>query len=160
MRICRIILVIIVMFGTGTACWPAGATGPRVEVQQSDRMGDWVSVTVLLVSDEAVEVEFRPDEVWLELADGSKAEVWRWSTFFPEASADLKKGDRIAQVGTEVGGKVLALSFLDLQEGSEATIAVSLAPGVSQEAKLFFELESRSQPKRLRFGGLEPAAVP
>jgi hypothetical protein len=123
-------------------------------------VGDWVAVTVSLVSDDAGEVEFRPDEVWLELADGSKADVWRWSTFFPEASANLKKGDRITQVGTDIGGEVLALSFLDLQAGSEATIEVPLTPDVSQEAKLFFQSESRSKPKRLAFGGLQPVPVP
>jgi hypothetical protein len=144
----------------GTACRPAAAEGPHVKIQRSEQKGEWVALTISVASDEPAEVEFRPGEVWLELADGSKAEVWRWSTFFSEASANLKKGDRITQVGTDIGGEVLALSFLELQPGSEATIVVPLTPGASQEAKLFFQSPSRSEPKRLQFGVLGPAPMP
>jgi hypothetical protein len=88
----RISFALIAAIATGgTACRPAAAEGPHVKIQQSEEKGEWVALTISLSSDEPAEVEFRPGEVWLDLADGSKAEVWRWSTFFPEASEGVDK---------------------------------------------------------------------
>ena len=137
----------------------AGVASPRLEVVESTRVGQWIKVKVKLVSDQAAEVAFAPKDVFIELTDGSKARKWRWETFFPEASADLSKGDRMTSEGIKVDGKLVSLSHLILGEASATTIKVPLAPGKPQEAVLYFEVLPGAKASRLMLGNLSPAKL-
>ena len=157
----RIVLTLAVLVGTlaGMNAAAPGTEQPRLQVLESARLGEWINLKVRLVADTAAKVEFAPKDLFLEMIDGSHLGEWRWETFFPGASANLKKGDQITSIGTKVGDKILALSDVQLAAGSTATLTVSLAAGVAQEAVLFFQVTSRGKPARLRVGGLAPAEM-
>lgn len=161
MRTSRVVLTLTALMGTLAAMNGAAPGGgqPRVEVLESAQLAEWIKVKVRLVADATAKVEFAPKDVYLEMSDGSHLAEWRWETFFQEASANLKKGDRITSIGTRVGDKILALSYVKLGEESTATLTVALAARVAQEAVLFFRAGSAGKPARLRVGGLAPAEM-
>jgi hypothetical protein len=158
MRACKLMFTLSLLVVPTLA--PAAGVGPHLQVVgPTARVGQWIKVKVQLVSDRVEEVEFAPKDVFVELTDGSKANVWRWESFFPEASANLKKGDKGTSEGTKVNGKIVSLSYLDLKEGSTATIKVPLVPGKPQEAVLYFEARTGAKVSRLVFGKLSPVKL-
>ena len=161
MRASSFILGLAVVLGSLAGTHAAAAEGgqPRLEVLESARTGEWLKLRIRLASDAGVKLEFAPKELYLEMPDGSRLVEWRWETFFPEASANLKKGDRITSVGTAIGDKILGLSSVVLTEGSTATITVPLAPGAAQEAVLYFQARSSGKPVRLKLGSLSSAEM-
>jgi hypothetical protein len=161
MRASIVVLGLAVAVGSLAGTHAAAAEGgpPRLEVLGSARTGEWIKLKVRLVSDAGTKLEFAPKDLYLEMPDGSRLGEWRWETFFPEASANLKKGDRISSVGTAIGDKILGLSSVVLIEGSTATITVPLAPGAAQEAVLYFQAKSGGKPVRLKLGSLSTAEM-
>jgi hypothetical protein len=151
-------ILLVVILAVSALATAAGAS-PRLEVVESARVGQWTKVKAKLVAEKADEVEFAPKDVFIELTDGSRASKWRWESFFPEASADLNKGDRITSEGTKIDGKLVSLSYFNLVEGSTATIKVPLAAGKPQEAILYFETRPGAKASRLVMGKLAPAKL-
>ncbi len=107
-------VVMILVIGTTAAVFQTNAAAqtkaaatavdsPTLVAEKQERKGDWIRVEVSVSSKADCKITFTPGDVVLHLTDGSTSRHWRWLTFFPKASADLKKDGMIGQVGTDIG---------------------------------------------------------